>query len=82
MSKEKPKKIAGTDHHYMGRDYAEYENINCEWCGEGLPVAFDPDRSRYLCVCCEGEYGYFAGRFDPVELGLAEDTAPRAGGKE
>ena len=45
MSKEKPKKIAGTDHHYMGRDYAEYENINCEWCGEGLPVAFDPDRS-------------------------------------
>ena len=82
MSMAKPEKIAGTDHHYMGRDYAEYENMNCEWCGEGLLVAFDPDRSRYLCVRCEGEYGYFAGRFDPVELGLAQDQAPRVGGKE
>ena len=82
MSAAKPRKIEGTDYHYMGRDYAEYENINCEWCGEGLPVAFDPDRSRFLCVCCEGEYGNFTGKFDPVELGLAEDKAPQAGGNE
>ena len=46
---KEPKKIAGTDHHYMGRDYAEYENINCEWCGEVclLPLI----RSQQISLC-------------------------------
>ena len=66
VTKEVPVKIEGTEYRYRGREYVEYENLNCDWCACSLPLGFDSERGQYLCVWCEFEYCDLDERSDPV----------------
>ena len=53
-AKEVPVKIEGTEYRYRGREYVEYENLNCDWCACSLPLGLITTVNIY--VWCEFEY--------------------------